>query len=501
LSRSPHRTALFALLSLSVCLPVIDLSGPGPDQARAAQPADNLPGSIPKAPAMVSGFPIPFFRTVDYRPRLGSLAGADLDGDGHNELIVLVPSGLVTVIRSDGSRAPGWPRTFDLLPQPAYPVGDPGLGDLDGDGLAEIVVCVAAGPDQRAHLFAFHRDGSDVAGWPIQPAAPGPGPAVCTPSSTLVVDLDGDRRAEVVRAIRGGVITAFSGEGRPLAGWPVQIVPDPFGRRREINADLAFLDTAGDGSQEVAFVESGAAPRLAVVSGSGRFLPGFPRLLAEVTDRHAPVAGDLDGDGSPELIQATLPLTADMMFAASLAAEPGGSEPIAPATIHRLDPGGVEWAGWPVPLVAGGPWGAVLADLDGDGRLDAVQQDGDLLLAVDALGAPLPGFPAPLHRGFVRSDALEWSPWIVGSIESSPRPDLLQAVSSVYRGLAYLRLHAMNARGQRVAGFPFDAPGLLACSRPVLTDLTGTGPNDLALLACDGTSGGWSLIAWDLGVR
>ncbi len=503
MSRSPHRVTLIASLAAAVfCLVLLGLSGSGRGLVRAAQPVDNLPGGIPKAPAFVAGFPIPFFRTVDYRPRLGSLVGTDLDGDGRSELIVTVPSGLVTIIRRDGSRSPGWPRTFDHLPQPAYPVGEPGIGDLDGDGLAEIVVCVASGPNQRAYLFAFHQDGTDAFGWPIQPVAPGTGIAACTPSGTLVTDLEGDGSSEVVRALRHGAIVAFRGDGMPLPGWPVRIVPDPFGRRREINADLASFDPDGDGRRVVAFVESGAAPRLGVVSGSGEFLPGFPRLLEEVTDRHAPAAGDMDGDGDPELIQATLPLTADMMTAAGpLASEPAGPGPIAPATIHRLGPGAVEPFGWPVTLASGGPWGAVLADLDGDGRLDAVQQDGDLLLAVDGSGAALPGFPAPLHRHFVRSDSMEFSPWIAGAIDGSPLPELVQATSSVYRGLAYLRLRAVNARGQRIADFPFDAPGLFACSRPVLIDLTGTGPNDLALLACDGTNGGWSLVAWDLGTR
>lgn len=501
MSRSPHRKACFALVALGVSLSVLPSGAPGSGTAGAAQPADNLPGSIPKAPPLVAGFPIPFFRTVDYRPRLGSLAARDLDGDGHGELIVLVPSGLVAVIGSDGSRAPGWPRTFEDLPQPAWPVGEPGFGDLDGDGATEVVVCVAAGPDQRAHFLALRRDGSDLPGWPIQPVVPGPGQAVCTLSGMQVVDLDGDGRAEVVRALRGGMVVAYSGDGQPLPGWPVQFGPDPLGRRREINADLARFDADRDGRPEIAFVESGASPRLGVVSGAGRFLPRFPRQIAEVTDRHAPAAGDVDGDGAAELIQATLPLTADLMTALSPASEPGSGEPIAPASIHRVDPGGVEPAGWPVTLAAGGPWGALLADLDGDDRLDVVQQDGDILLAVDGLGTPLPGFPTPLHRDFVRSDAQEFSPWIAGAIDRSPGPDLVQAVSSVYRGLAWLRLRAVDSRGRRVAGFPFDAPGLMACSRPLLTDLTGTGPNDLALLACDGTGGGWSLVAWDLDDR
>ena len=48
-------------------------------------------------------------------------------------------------------------------------------------------------------------------------------------------------------------------------------------------------------------------------------------------------------------------------------------------------------------------------------------------------------------------------------------------------------------------GFPFDANGMLAASRPVLADLSGDGVNDLVMLVADGGNGGWILKAWDLG--
>jgi len=42
---------------------------------------------------------------------------------------------------------------------------------------------------------------------------------------------------------------------------------------------------------------------------------------------------------------------------------------------------------------------------------------------------------------------------------------------------------------------------MLACSRPVLADLSGDGVNDLVMLVGDGANGGWILVAWDLGSR
>jgi hypothetical protein len=72
-------------------------------------------------------------------------------------------------------------------------------------------------------------------------------------------------------------------------------------------------------------------------------------------------------------------------------------------------------------------------------------------------------------------------------------------VSNQYAGSSYLRVFGLRATGQPIRGFPFDAPGLLAASRPVLTDLNGDGINELVMLGAFGGNGGWSLAAWDLG--
>ena len=39
--------------------------------------ASSLPGQIPNAPAYLAGFPIPFYRSADYRPLEGSVVAAD----------------------------------------------------------------------------------------------------------------------------------------------------------------------------------------------------------------------------------------------------------------------------------------------------------------------------------------------------------------------------------------------------------------------------------------
>ncbi len=492
MARTPRRT--FVRPAQPIALIVLGVAGLclwiTAGRAGAAPIKDGMPGTIPHAPPYISGFPIPFYRTTDYRTRQGSVAAADIDRDGSIELVVAVPTGLVSVIRSDGSRPAGWPRNFEAFPQPAYPVGAPAVGDLDGDGLAEIVGCITAGPaPARSFMYAFRADGRDETGWPLEIRDAGDASTGCSEAATVLADLNGDGRREIIRAMSGGAVMAWYGDGRKMPGWPYSMGPDGFGRTRPINPDPTVADLDGDGREEVVLVESGATARLAAIEGSGRAARGYPVQLAEVVDHQSTAVGDLDGDGRPELIQATVP------FDGSL----DGTGGLVPASLHVMRVDGSALPGWPMTLQTGAPWGALLTDLDRDGRPEILQQDGDLLYGFDPLGTVLPGFPYPVHRDFVKSQGLYASCWVAGDADGDSWPDLVQARSNLYNGGNTLRLVALRAGGQALKGFPFDVTGWAAASNPVLADLTADGVNDLVLLVDAGTGGGFSLVAWDLG--
>ena len=495
---SPHRVeprprpvvAILVTGLLLLCLPA-----PG---SRAAVKSDpSLQGQIPKAPPYVDGFPIPFYRSSDYRPREGAVVPADLDGDGRQELVVSIPTGLVIVLRGNGSHREAWRRRFDDLPQPAYPVGAPGVGDLDGDGSPEIVFCVVAGAyASQNFIYALRADGSDLPGWPAETSGNGDDLYTCSPSGTLLADLDGDGLKEVVRVMSRGTVQALDGDGRSLQGWPFSTGPDIHGRMRGINSDLAAADLDHDGRDEVILVESGLAPRLFAVEGGGRVLAGFPQSLPQIVDRQAPATADLDGDGWAEVVQATSPFAGEILASPG---EPSSGEPVLPAALYVLHADGSRAFGWPLDLDMGGPWGSVLADLDEDGYPDIVQNDGDVVRGYDAEGAVLSGFPALVHRDINKSQAVEISPWVAADADGDGHPDLVHVRTHQSSGSTWLRVFGLRATGQAMKGFPFDAAGLAAASRPALVDLTGDGIPDLVVLTTTGMGGAYGLQAWDLG--
>jgi len=111
---------------------------------------------------------------------------ADLDGDGNLEIIVSdfrysTPGNYgVYVLHHDSSIAPGWP-----IAKSAY--GNPVAVDLDADGDMEIIF----GSDDYGKVYAFHHDGTPVAGFPLSTGD-------IINSTVAITDLDSDGDIELI---------------------------------------------------------------------------------------------------------------------------------------------------------------------------------------------------------------------------------------------------------------------------------------------------------------
>ncbi|MEQ8764036.1 MAG: VCBS repeat-containing protein, partial [Planctomycetota bacterium] len=119
----------------------------------------------------------------------------------------------------------------------------------------------------------------------------------------------------------------------------------------------------------------GLPTMVSVLDHTGATEPGWPFVSPDIPDA-MPVAADLDGDGSPEII---------------IAGQPGGS---IDSSIFAFHGDGTPANGFPVTFFSlGGNSACTVADLDGDERFEILLKTNDHIEGVRSDGNPLAGFP------------------------------------------------------------------------------------------------------------
>ena len=242
---------------------------------------------------------------------------ADIDGDARPEVIGISVHNQVVALSDDGSEAWTSPDRFDML----YPI--PTVADLDGDGRVEVIADLAV---------VDGLTGETQAVLDVERTGPWRAP--------VVADLDDDGRSEILlgnRAFRHDGTLMFEVElpSGALSAFPAVLQAD-----EDAQAEIAWAV----GSELVIVEHDGTVRSRSALSRRGR--PG------------PPCAGDLDGDGTPEVVVPS----SDALSAFDAQGEPLWSTPVRDSS---------------------GAAGCSVFDMNGDGLYEIIYADMNDLLVLD----------------------------------------------------------------------------------------------------------------------
>jgi uncharacterized repeat protein (TIGR01451 family) len=235
----------------------------------------------------------PLLRPADFGafPPGSVLAAGDADGDGDDDVAIGVPAGTggdIRIVDREGARVGGFPAPagFELG-------GDIAMGDADGDGDADVALIfpVSGGPGARVEIR--DRSGVLLGGFPVTAllsGSPGSGGRIA------MGDVDGDGAAEVAFLVPAesflpSHVEVRHSDGTPLDSITTALVP---------GARIAMGDVDADGDAEIAVGLPGDEVRFIDPEGSFAGPSGpiaFPAGASLALGRSVfSTATDTDGD-------------------------------------------------------------------------------------------------------------------------------------------------------------------------------------------------------------
>ena len=257
-----------------------------------------LTGLLSAAAVALAGAPsataLDFAPTASFDlPFVGAeLAVADVDGDGHDDLVVPLGIGAVTVFKGDGDGG------FAQLPGHPVAVGESTervtTGDVDGDGALDLAVTDVLG--RQVHVLL----GDGTGGFTAAPDSPFDAGQMVL--QAVLADLDGDGDDDLVWGNLDddtAPVLLSDGDGTftPAPGSPVATGEQP--------QDVVAADVDGDGVLDL--LAAGTADGTVTVglgAGDGTFTPAAGSPLSVGIWPNVLVPHDLDDDGDVDLVVA-----------------------------------------------------------------------------------------------------------------------------------------------------------------------------------------------------
>ncbi len=373
---------------------------------------------------------------------------ADITGDGAAETIFTLPH-QIHVVDKTGANLPGWPLsvTEDLLTPPS-------IGDLDNDGISEVVVQGYQFLDASTvatATYAFRADGTLMAGWPYKTQGLYIDLQRYVGDFVTIADITGDGFREVIVS----PTEVLDRTGSLLTGWPTQLADLP-ASDYPMFGGMVVADLNGDSRNELIWSStnwshwstSGVEDSVLVVQSSDGSVVSKTPISALMPT--GPIAADVDGNGKADVIT----------FQRS------NTTATTSVSARRLD--GSLISGWPVrvpnEVIGDVAFAAsiVAGDINNDGRAEVVfQSDVNTTIIRYQNGAPVAVLPDnPSLSGF--------GSLAIANIDTDPSPEILfvsrysplpfSSASASDPRTPLLMLVALTSDLSLQAGFPILVP-------------------------------------------
>ncbi|MHC4838537.1 MAG: FG-GAP repeat domain-containing protein [Planctomycetota bacterium] len=259
-------------------------------------------------------------------------------------------------------------------------------------------------------------------------------------NSPRIADVDLDGYDEVVFASRT-TLHVWNAQGASLPGFPRDLV----GKATDVPL---CVDLDGDGDLEIV---QPTDDRVEVFQHTGAEVAGWSASISAI----ASAAGDIDGDGLPEIVTA----------------RQGSS-----ARSYEHD--GSFKANYLVSGFPGFAWesGPTLVDLNGDGVLDVLGRGTERICAWNGSGALLPGFPVDVPGETTARP-------VVGDLDGDGDVEIVVTSDSFFAPItATDELWVLDSQGALLPGWPVSIP-MSIHDHPALVDVDQDGDLEIAMIA------------------
>ena len=474
-----HSSPLRLLAGVCLLLASCGGGGGGSESGDRGQIADGTPTPgvplptatpAPRA-ALEAGFPAQAFHFAGTRfAPLFPVVG-DIDGQAGLEILYYPPAaGPLYAWHADGTPVQGWAERFDA---PTH--GAPSLGNLSRSAAGLEVVTGHWGTaveGAEGSAWAYLGNGEVLPGWPIE--------TFHVTDTVALADLDGDAVDEIFFTDSNAALNAYDAVGQPLPGWPAAV---PYVTNSEWSAP-AIGDLDGNGTLELVVnsLSLSGAPcfsdgaRLMAFDHTGAALPDFPAHLRWAS-RHGPILADLDGDGTLEIL-----VNADERPDEDCNGLPDDGTGAPGVRIGAYSHRGelVRSFASPTANVYNDTAGFAVADLDGDGLPEVLLHSDGRLDVWHGDGSLFPGFPATWGGGRYETGS---SAPVVGDVDGDSRPEIVftshHAYDWTHRDSA---LMVFDANGSYEAYFPELLP-IGWGGTPAIADIDLDGRNEIIVIA------------------